>query len=117
MTLSKRIEREKRTVEVMINMFCEHNHETEKTPCDDCNELIEFANVRIDKCIFQDVKPVCSECQVHCYKKDMRDKIRKVMRFAGPRMLFKHPILGITHLIDKRRFKYVDPKEFKQKTP
>jgi len=119
MILSKRIQREKRTVEVMIKMYCDHNHVNLNTLCSDCSELIDFANIRIDKCIFQDDKPVCSECQVHCYKKDMRDKIKAVMRFAGPRMLFKHPILGITHLIDKRRFKYIDPKEFrsKQKTP
>ena len=33
----------------------------------------------------------------------MRDRIREVMRFAGPRMLLYHPILGILHMLDGRR--------------
>jgi hypothetical protein len=40
----------------------------------------------------------------------MREKIKTVMRFAGPKMIFRHPILGIRHLIDKRRYNYIDIK-------
>ena len=113
MSLPVRIEREKRTVGLMIAMYCKHNHNSQKDLCAECRELTEFANTRIDKCIFQEDKPVCSECEVHCYRKDMRDKIKQVMRFAGPRMMYQHPILGIRHLIDKRRFKYIDPKVYR----
>ena len=113
MKLSNRIEIEKHTVRIMVKMYCDHNHDKIGSICSDCNELTEFANERIDKCVFQDDKPVCSECQVHCYRKHMRDKIKTVMRYAGPRMIFSHPILGIRHLIDKRRFKYIDIKLYK----
>lgn len=113
MKLSNRIEREKRTVRVMIKMYCDHSHSKVGKLCNRCNELSEFANERIDRCIFQKDKPVCSECQIHCYRKDMRDKIKTVMRFAGPQMIFHHPILGIRHLIDKRKFKYIDIKLYK----
>jgi len=112
--LSNRIEREKRTVGVMVKMYCNHNHNTINSICSDCNELTEFANERINRCVFQDDKPVCSECQIHCYRRDMRDKIKIVMRYTGPRMIFRHPILGIRHLIDKRRFKYIDIKLYKR---
>ena len=110
MKLSSRIEREKRTVGIMIKMYCDHDHDKRSSICRDCDELFEFANDRINLCIYQEDKPVCSECQIHCYRKDMREKIKTVMRFAGPRMIFRHPILGIRHLIDKRRFKYIDIK-------
>ncbi|MEE8341623.1 MAG: nitrous oxide-stimulated promoter family protein [Candidatus Neomarinimicrobiota bacterium] len=113
MELSRRIEREKRTIGVMIKMYCDHNHNINDSICDDCNDLIEFANEKIDRCIFQQDKPVCSECRVHCYRMDMRDKIKTVMRFAGPKMMIQHPIMGIRHMIDKRRFKYVDIKLYK----
>ena len=113
MSLSSRIEREKFTVGVMINMYCNHNHENDGEICPDCSDLIDFADERIDKCIFHKHKPVCSECEVHCYRQEMRDRIKDVMRYAGPRMIYRHPILGIRHLIDKRRFKYIDPKTYK----
>ncbi len=113
MKLFKRIEREKRTVGMMVKMYCNHNHDKIGSICSDCNELIEFASKRINLCVFQEDKPVCSECQVHCYRRDMREKIKTVMRFAGPRMIFRHPIIGIRHLIDKRRFKYIDVKLYK----
>jgi hypothetical protein len=35
----------------------------------------------------------------------MREKIREVMRFSGPRMIFHHPIMAIRHLIECRREK------------
>jgi hypothetical protein len=114
LTNSARIEREKQTVEIMIKMYCKKNHSDNQVPCEDCSELIDFANIRIDKCIFHEDKPVCSECEVHCYRKDMRDKIKKVMSYSGPRMMYQHPILGLIHLIDKRRFKYIDPKTYKK---
>ncbi len=110
MKLSNRIEREKRTVGNMVKMYCDHNHNKTILICSDCNELLEFANDRINRCIFHEDKPVCSECKIHCYRKDMREKIKTIMRFAGPKMIFRHPILGIRHLIDKRRFKYIDIK-------
>ena len=111
--MKDRIEREKYTVGIMVQMYCKHNHSNTNFPCFDCDELIEFADQRIDKCIFHNDKPVCAECQVHCYRQEMREKIKTVMRFAGPRMLLRHPILGIRHLIDKRLYKYVDPKTHK----
>ena len=113
MKLSNRIEREKRTVGIMVKMYCDNNHNKNGAICSECNELTEFANERINRCVFQEDKPVCSECQVHCYRQDMREKIKTVMRFAGPQMIFRHPILGIRHLIDKRKFKYIDIKLYK----
>lgn len=114
MKLSNRIEREKRTVGIMVKMYCDNNHEKVGSICSECNELTEFANDRINRCVFQDDKPVCSECKIHCYHSDMREKIKTVMRYAGPRMIYRHPIIGIRHLIDKRRFKYIDIKLYKQ---
>lgn len=93
-----RIEEEKKTVEAMIRLYClkyEKNHEL----CKDCRELIEYANARLDRCKFGNRKTTCQKCPVHCYRKDMREKIRKVMKFAGPRMILYHPIMAIKHLV------------------
>lgn len=50
-------------------------------------------------------KAFCSNCRVHCYCPDMREKIRMVMRFSGPRMLFYHPVLAIRHLVESTKEK------------
>ena len=42
---------------------------------------------------------------VHCYKPDMREKIREIMRFSGPRMIFHHPMTAITHVIETKKEK------------
>lgn len=52
-----------------------------------------------------ETKTFCSNCRVHCYKPEMREKIRAVMRFSGPRMLFVHPVAAIRHVIETRRKK------------
>ncbi len=95
----RRIEREKRTVEVMIGMYCPH-HASSSELCAGCHDLLEYALARIDRCPFLEAKPPCSSCPVHCYKPEMREQIRSVMRYAGPRMLLSHPVLAVAHMVD-----------------
>ena len=64
-------------------------------------ELLDYAYFRLDKCPFKDNKKFCSKCKVHCYKPEMRQQIKNVMRYSGPRMLFKHPILLFKHMLQK----------------
>ena len=98
----QRIKRELKTVTVMIALYCkEHHHRTGF--CPDCKELESYALERLNHCPFQERKTVCSKCPVHCYRPDMREKVRRVMRYSGPKMIYHHPFLAISHLIDKRR--------------
>lgn len=95
-----RLIRETKTVQVMIRMYCSYHHYSESGVCDDCRELTEYAEKRIEKCPYGYNKPTCANCPTHCYKPDKRNKIRMIMRFSGPRMLFRYPYLAIMHLID-----------------
>ena len=98
-----RIIRERRTVEAMIRLYCHGRHGTSNGLCDECVALVSYARLRLQKCPFQQGKTTCARCPVHCYKPDMRQKIRAVMRHAGPRMLYRHPILTLFHVIDGLR--------------
>ncbi|UCG60069.1 MAG: nitrous oxide-stimulated promoter family protein [Phycisphaerales bacterium] len=96
------LEREKKTILVMLRMYChDHHASTGDQLCQDCRQLHEYALVRIDKCPFGADKGPCSACEIHCYKPEMRRRVRDVMRYAGPRMLRKHPVLAINHLLKK----------------
>ncbi len=101
---SKR-EKEKRTVALMISIYCRKKHNTRSGLCDQCKALNEYAMLRSDKCPFMETKTFCSNCKVHCYKPEMRKKIRAVMRFSGPRMIFHHPIMAVSHVIATNREK------------
>lgn len=91
-----RIEGEKRTVRLMIALYCRHHH-GRKTLCEDCQALAEYCAARLDHCKFGEEKPTCKKCTVHCYKSDMRERIRAVMRYSGPRMILYHPVEAIKH--------------------
>jgi hypothetical protein len=106
---STRISREKKTVKIMIEIYCRGHHSNESGMCEKCWQLYEYALGRVDKCPFHEQKPVCGRCPVHCYKDDMREEMLAVMRHSGPRMLLSHPVLGILHIID--RFKYKADKD------
>ena len=98
-----RIRRELRTIAAMINIYCQAHHHSAAVPCEDCRRLLDYADRRLDTCPFHADKPVCNKCTVHCYSKSMRERVRQVMRFSGPRMIFRHPWLTLRHLIDTRR--------------
>ncbi len=87
---------------VMIGLYCRHHHGSDSL-CPACNELMEYARKRLKACRFQEGKTTCARCPVHCYSPAMRDKIRAVMRYAGPRMIYRHPVLALLHLVDSRR--------------
>ena len=98
--LVKKRAEEQLLVSEMIALYCRRQHHTPKgSLCPECQELRDYALARIDHCPFMETKTFCSACKVHCYKPAMREKIRTVMRWAGPRMLPVHPILSIRHVI------------------
>ena len=95
--------REKRVVGEMIALYCRRNHHTPKDMlCPECAELLAYAAQRSDKCPHMENKTFCSSCKTHCYQPDMRERIRTVMRFSGPRMITVHPVMTIGHLIESR---------------
>lgn len=104
MNMQSKREREKETVSLMIAIYCRKKHGG-KSLCPDCAALETYARQRSDKCPFMETKTFCSNCKVHCYRKDMREKIRKVMGFSGPRMIFHHPVMAIRHVIETKKEK------------
>ena len=95
------IAREKKTIEKMVRIYCNDKHEC-KTLCNDCKELLEYALKRIDCCVLIENKPTCVDCKIHCYNKLMKERIRIIMRHSGPKMIYKHPLLAINHLLRQK---------------
>ena len=90
---------EKNTVSKMIRIFCRFNHGMRKSLCEDCKQLEEYAHEQLECCPFDKDKPACEKCTVHCYNPEYREKIREVMRFSGPRMIFFHPAEAVRHIL------------------
>ena len=102
LSTKNRMRREARTVEIMIRRYC-RDHHASATLCDTCRQLLDYARKRLSHCPFQEQKPTCGKCPVHCYAPAKREQIRAVMRHAGPRLLRSHPLLAILHLLDGLR--------------
>ena len=121
-----RIDWEKRTVRHMIELWCRKNHGGKACRemgsrggglvshggsgegshggpglCGECRELLEYSLARLEHCKFGNAKTKCHKCPVHCYRPDMREKIRTVMRFSGPRMLLYHPLEALRYLFSR----------------
>lgn len=97
---SRRLRRESRTLALMIAMYCRDCHEGEGL-CPECADLLEYSLRRLNACPFGARKPTCARCTVHCYRYDMRERVRSAMRYAGPRMTWRHPYLALAHLLDR----------------
>lgn len=106
---SGRLRREIRTIEAMLVLYCQAHHRGDPKDrathlCAACGELGRYAHARLSHCPFGADKPTCANCKVHCYKPEPREQIKAVMRFAGPRLLLRHPVLTLLHLwVDERR--------------
>ena len=113
-----RVEREWKTIEAMISMYCREHHAPEAgSLCASCEALRAYAGERLDRCVFKLEKPTCVTCPVHCYRSEMREAVRVVMRWAGPRMLREHQVLAIRHIVDGRKKPPEHPRRRKEAAP
>lgn len=92
-----RIAEERKVVDMMVRLYCRHK-EGNAILCCECAEILEYANRRLSACQFGNKKPTCHKCPVHCYAPAQRERIKSIMRWAGPRMLIYHPIAAIKHI-------------------
>ncbi len=102
MNIEKKRQREKKTVSLMISLYCKKKHGG-KQLCSGCAALEAYARNRSEHCPFMETKTFCANCKVHCYRPEMRQKIREVMRFSGPRMIFYHPIMAVRHVVETKK--------------
>ena len=108
--VARRRVRDARTVSQMIALYCEDHHadlprdqvaHCGEPLCAECAAVDAYAVLRTQRCRKMHVKTSCEQCENHCYRPEEREKIRTIMRYAGPRMLRKHPIAAIRHLLGK----------------
>jgi hypothetical protein len=99
----KRMLDEHATITKMIGIYCHAKHGTLKELCGTCQELLDYADLRLSRCPFAPDKAVCGMCPVHCYQAEKRERVREVMRFAGPRLIFVDPVAAMKHLIALHR--------------
>ena len=107
--MPRRIAREKATVAAMIALACADRHGAADGLCAECQALRDYAHARLDRCPFGERKTTCGQCAIHCYKPDMRGRVREVMRYAGPRMLVRHPVMAVQHQWDALRSRLSPP--------
>ncbi|MBD3390779.1 MAG: nitrous oxide-stimulated promoter family protein [Chitinivibrionales bacterium] len=96
-----RIEQEKETVAAMLGLYCAGRHGSKDGLCPGCAALLAYSHAQLAHCRFGEKKTTCRICPVHCYRGDMRARIRAVMRYAGPRMPFRHPLLTWRHILNR----------------
>jgi len=113
-TLTGRLKSEHQTLVCMTAIYCEDHHgQYAGGLCDNCAELMSYSKTRLAKCPYGQAKPICAKCPIHCYKKQQREQVRQIMRYAGPRMPLRHPWRARTHLFDKLR-RVVHPMELRR---
>ena len=112
--LTGRLKAEHETLVSMTAIYCEDHHGQQAAGlCNSCAQLMSYSEERLAKCPYGQAKPTCARCPVHCYKKEPREQMRQVMRYAGPRMPWRHPLKSLTHVFDKLR-RVVHPMELRR---
>lgn len=116
--LSGRLRREHRTLVCMTGIYCKDHHAAHRPAgrgalCEECADLMRYAERRLAKCPYGQAKPTCAKCPIHCYKRDPRERVRQIMIYAGPRMTLRHPVRSLVHVFDKLR-KAMHPRELRR---
>lgn len=102
-------------VERMIRITCEGEHGTARGDlCAECAALLDYVNARLQRCPYGAEKPTCRQCPIHCYRPSERERIKAVMKYAGPRMLLRGDLAALKHLLHDRKSAPALPKKNEQ---
>lgn len=101
--LEKKKLEKKQVLEKMIRLYCKNNHKDYL--CNDCKNLISYSNIRTDYCKRLDEFFFCSSCDRTCYDNENLEKIRKIMRYSGPRMIYSDPKASVRFVSEKIKMK------------
>ncbi len=99
------LKNEAKTVYFMIQLHCRKNHHSTANFCANCDQLLNYALLKLGKCPLRFNKPTCKLCPVHCYKKALKQEIKKVMVYSRPRLIFHKPLLALKYLIKSNYWK------------
>lgn len=95
--MDRKLSAELKTLDKMVRLYCRSRHGGRQL-CPECRELLELASERVKACPLSP-KPACRACRVHCFPPALRARARAVMRYAGPRMALRHPLLTLRHYL------------------
>lgn len=97
---TERLAREWKTMTTMVWIYCRDHHRATSGLCAECEQFLSYASLRLERCRFGVEKPTCARCPVHCYQRERREQVRVIMRYAGPRMMWEHPVMSLRHWLD-----------------
>ena len=98
-TIEEKRQLELVTMKKIIHMYCRKKHShCDGTLCDACSDVWQYAQQRINACPHMAHKTFCSACKTHCYETTYRERIREIMRYGGPRLLFDSPMMVLRHM-------------------
>src|SRR5437899_5794638 len=73
---NRRLAREWKTVDAMVHIYCRDQHGG--ALCSDCQQLMSYVSLRLERCRFGRDKPTCAKCPVHCSQRERRNQIKVV---------------------------------------
>ena len=99
------LEKDRKTLEAIGRIYCRGNHDASKDAeglCAECRETVDVTLGRTAVCPYGHAGN-CQDCDIHCQRGDAQRRIREMMRYAAPRMAFRHPIMTAEYLRKKFR--------------
>lgn len=85
----------------LVGFMVEKYYDIHKDEHSEKEDLLAYVEKRLESCPHGDNKPFCSSCKIHCYDEIHRAKIKKVMKYMGPRMIFYTPLQSLRHFLEK----------------
>lgn len=100
------IDKDRRTLEAIGRIYCSahHAHESKDDAglCPACRETVDTTLARTVACPYGH-EGNCQDCDIHCQRGDAQRRVREMMRYAAPRMAFRHPLMTAEYLRKKLR--------------
>lgn len=100
-----REDKDRKTLEAIGRIYCSAHHDGPKDVaglCAACRKAVDTTLSRTASCPYGHVGN-CQDCLLHCQRGEAQAQIQEIMRYAAPRMAFRHPLMALEYLRKKRK--------------
>ena len=96
--LKNNVPKEKETIRKTFGKYCNANHgTTDEKLCAKCTAVLSTVMIKISRCPYGIGKPVCEQCETHCFGERFTNDFLEIMRGGQKKMLMSHPIMTVKH--------------------
>ena len=97
-------QKDRAILEAIGTIYCRAHHaecaQDAAGLCPECREVVETTLAKAQTCPYGH-SGNCQDCDTQCQRGTSKQRVKAMMRYAAPRMVYRHPLMTLSYVSKK----------------